>query len=166
MRRAFATGSADLQWNAPSSPAYCATQPSLWGTVASRATFPNYGSGRADPTRCLRKPRSGQQTVSPSLSLRPSPDQTSGAAYHVGGVESLGSLLAFELDRIAFVQRLVSILLDRGEVHEHILTSGTLDKSVSLRSVEPLDHAIFLQENSLSTSIDHRQHFRDTPGSR
>ena len=93
-------------------------------------------------------------------------DLISGAAYHVRGVEPFGSLLAFELDRIAFVQRLVSVLLDGREVHEYILTSGTLDKTVSFRSVEPLDYAIFLQANSLSTSIDHRQHFRDTPGSR
>ena len=72
-------------------------------------------------------------------------------------------MLAFELDRIAFVQRLVSVLLDRGEVHEYILTSGTLDKPVSLRSVEPLDHAIFLQENSLSDLIEHLQHSLETP---
>ena len=90
----------------------------------------------------------------------------SGAAYYVRGVESFGSLLAFELDCIALVQRLVSVLLDRREVHKYILTSGTLDKTVSFCSVEPLDYAIFLQANSLSTSIDHRQHLRDTLSSR
>ena len=94
------------------------------------------------------------------------PDLISGAAYHVRGVESFGSLLAFELDRVALVQSLISVLLNRREVYKDVLTSGTLDKTVSFRSVEPLDHAIFLQANSLSTSIDHRQHLRDTPSSR
>jgi hypothetical protein len=59
-------------------------------------------------------------------------------------------LLAFELYRIALVQCLITILLDRREVYEDVLTSGTLDKSVSFSSIEPLDHAIFLQANSLS----------------
>ena len=81
-------------------------------------------------------------------------DPISGAAYHVRGVESFGSLLAFELDRVAFVQSLIPVLLNRGEVYEDVLTGGTLDKPVSLGSVEPLDHAIFLQANFLSDLIN------------
>ena len=77
-------------------------------------------------------------------------DPVSGAAYYIRGVESFGSLLAFELDRVALVQSLISVLLNRREVYEDILTSGTLDKPISFGSVEPLDHAIFLQANSLS----------------
>ncbi len=88
----------------------------------------------------------------------PPPNLTSGAAHHVCGVESFGSLLAFELYRIALVQCLISILLNSGEVYEDILTSGTLDKPVSFGSVEPLDHAIFLQANSLSDLIHHLKH--------
>jgi len=84
---------------------------------------------------------------------RPPLIATSGAAHHVGGVESFGPLLAFELNRIALVQCLISILLNSREVYKDILTSGTLDKPVSLGSVEPLDHAIFLQANSLSNWI-------------
>jgi len=64
-------------------------------------------------------------------------------------------LLAFELDRVTLVQSLISVLLDSGEVYEDILTSGTLDKPISFGSVEPLDHAIFLQANSLSHLIKH-----------
>jgi hypothetical protein len=67
-------------------------------------------------------------------------------------------LLAFELDRVALVQSLISVLLNRREVYEDILTSGTLDKPISFGSVEPLDHAIFLQANSPSVLINHLEH--------
>jgi hypothetical protein len=40
-------------------------------------------------------------------------------------------------------------------VYENVLTSRTLDKPISFGSVEPLDHAIFLQANSLSDLIKH-----------
>ena len=90
-------------------------------------------------------------------------DLISGAAYHVRGVEPFGSLLAFELDRVALVQSLISVLLNSREVYEDVLTSGTLDKPISFGSVEPLDHAIFLQENSLSDLIEHLQHSLETP---
>jgi hypothetical protein len=63
-------------------------------------------------------------------------------------------LLAFELHRIALVQGLVSIFLDSGEVYEDILPGGTLDKSISFRSVEPLDHTVFLQAKSLSRCFE------------
>ena len=43
-------------------------------------------------------------------------------------------------------------------MYEDILTSGTLDKPISFGSVEPLDHAIFLQANSLSHFIQHPEH--------
>src|ERR1700759_4106680 len=85
-------------------------------------------------------------------------DPISGAAYYVRCVESFGSLLAFELDRVALVQSLISVLLNRREVYEDILTSGTLDKPISFGSVEPLDHAIFLQANSPSVLINHLEH--------
>jgi hypothetical protein len=85
-------------------------------------------------------------------------DPISGAADHVRGVESFGSLLAFELDRVALVQSLISVLLNSGEVYEDVLASGTLDKTISFGSVEPLDHAIFLQANSLSVLIKHLEH--------
>jgi hypothetical protein len=85
-------------------------------------------------------------------------DPILGAAHHVRGVESFGSLLAFELDRVALVQSLISVLLNSREVYEDVLTSGTLDKPISFGSVEPLDHAIFLQANSLSDLIKHLEH--------
>jgi hypothetical protein len=74
----------------------------------------------------------------------------SDAPYYIGGVESLGALLALELHGIPFVQALISIFLDSGEVHKNVLTCRTLDKPIPFGSVKPLDHAIFLQANSLS----------------
>jgi hypothetical protein len=85
-------------------------------------------------------------------------DPISGAAYHVRGVQSFGALLAFELDRVTLVQCLISVLLNSREVYEDILASGTLDEPISFGSVEPLDHAIFLQANSLSDFIKHPEH--------
>jgi hypothetical protein len=85
-------------------------------------------------------------------------DPISGASYHVRGVESFGALLAFELDRVTLVQSLISVLLNGREVYKDVLTSGTLDKPISFGSVEPLDHAIFLQANSLSDLINHLKH--------
>src|SRR5271156_1359105 len=82
-------------------------------------------------------------------------DPISGAADYVRGVESFGSLLAFELDRVALVQSLISVLLNSREVYEDVLASGALDKPIPFGSVEPLDHAIFLQANSLSDLIEH-----------
>jgi hypothetical protein len=82
-------------------------------------------------------------------------DPILGAAYHVRGVESFRSLLAFELDRVALVQSLVTVFLNSREVYKDVLTTGTLDKPISFGSVEPLDHAIFLQANSLSDLINH-----------
>jgi hypothetical protein len=90
-------------------------------------------------------------------------DPISGAAYYVRGIESFGSLLAFELDRVALVQSLISVFLNSREVYKDVLTSGTLDKPISFGSVEPLDHAIFLQANSLSHLIKHLEHPLDTP---
>jgi hypothetical protein len=43
-------------------------------------------------------------------------------------------------------------------VYEYIFPSGTLDKPIAFGSVEPLDHAIFLQANSLSVLIEHLEH--------
>jgi hypothetical protein len=81
---------------------------------------------------------------------KPSSDPASGATHDVRGVKAFGALLAFKFDRVALVQSLIPVLLYRGEVYKDILTGGTLNKSISFGTVEPLDHAIFLQANSLS----------------
>jgi hypothetical protein len=93
----------------------------------------------------------------------PSSDPTLSATHDVRGVEAFGALLAFKFHRIAFVQSLITVLLYSGEVYEDILTGGTLNKAISFGSVEPLDHAIFLQANSLSLWMNHLQHSSGTP---
>ena len=50
----------------------------------------------------------------------------------VFSLEALGSLLDLELHKLAFVQRFVSIHLDRGEVNEDVVSRLALDKSKSL----------------------------------
>ena len=59
-------------------------------------------------------------------------------ANYVRCLETLGAFQQIELHRFAFIERAVSILLDRGEMDEHVLASGALDKSISFRPVEPL----------------------------
>jgi hypothetical protein len=71
-----------------------------------------------------------------------------GAAYDVGGVQSLGALLTLELDRFPFVQCLISRVLNRGEVHKYIFAGGPLNKPITFGSVEPLDYATLFHRNS------------------
>lgn len=61
----------------------------------------------------------------------------------VSCLKALGPFEQVELHGLTFVQRAITVLLDRGEVHEHIFPRGALDKPVSLRPVEPL-HCTFL----------------------
>ena len=69
-------------------------------------------------------------------------------ARDVSGLESFGALIHFELDGFALVQAPVSRLLNRREVHEHILASRALNKTVALGSIEPL-HCAFFSHNLL-----------------
>src|SRR5579862_9690730 len=118
MRTAFAAGSGILRCSAPNWLDCCAMSPSPWGTAALPTICPSSGNGLAPPTRCLPRQRSGPWLASQPLRQIPetASDGISGAAYHVRGVESFGALLAFELDRVALVQSLISVLLDGREV--------------------------------------------------
>ena len=64
-------------------------------------------------------------------------------ADDVRRLKSLGAFQQVKLDSLTLVQGPVAVLLDGGEVHEHIFPRGALDKSISLRPVEPL-HCTFL----------------------
>src|ERR1700733_1450041 len=169
-RKAFAACSGILLCNAPSSAACCAMLPLPWEIAVLRAMYPSYRSGLPVRNPYWRRRRNGLSPAAGSKAggaieplVVPMPrDHTarslqlrncfkkSSATHNVGGVESLGALLAFELHRIALVQGLVSVLLDSGEMNEDIFSSRTLDEPVSFGSVEPLHHAIFLQANSFS----------------
>jgi hypothetical protein len=65
------------------------------------------------------------------------------AANYVRRLEPFRALQQIELHSFPLVQGTVSILLDRGEMHEHILSGGSLDKPIALSPVEPF-HCSFL----------------------
>ena len=70
-------------------------------------------------------------------------------AYDVRSLQALRTLGDFELNRLAIVQRLVTIPLNRGEVNENVLAGLALDESESLAGIEPLYCSLFFQLNSL-----------------
>ena len=61
----------------------------------------------------------------------------------VSCLKAFGAFEQVELHGFTFIQRSVAVLLDCGEVDEHIFPRGALDESISLRPVEPL-HCTFL----------------------
>jgi hypothetical protein len=73
-------------------------------------------------------------------------------ALHIGGVQSFRPLLALELDGLAFVEALITIFLDRGEMDENILSGRTLDKPVPLGPVEPLHYTVLPHCDSFMTA--------------
>ena len=65
-----------------------------------------------------------------------------------GNVRSLQALRTadhFELNRLAVVQRLIPIGLNRREVDENVLAGLTLDESKALAGIEPLYCSLFSQ---------------------
>ncbi len=69
---------------------------------------------------------------------------------NVGGLLALGALSHLELDRLAFLQRLVAICLDGGEMNKHILAIRLGDKPIALVVVEPLHRTLSHYINFLS----------------
>jgi hypothetical protein len=69
-------------------------------------------------------------------------------------LEALGALQQVKLHGLTLVERAVAVLLDCGEVHEHIFPRGALDESIPFRPVEPL-HCTFLShgKNSFHQSL-------------
>src|SRR5580692_426165 len=59
-------------------------------------------------------------------------------------LKALRALLYFEFHRLAFIQGLVPIHLNGGEVYENIFSGLALDEPVALRSIEPLHCSLFL----------------------
>jgi len=91
---------------------------------------------------------------------------------HVGRLKSLGAFKQIELDGLALVQRAIPVLLDGGEMHEHVLSRGALDEPIPLRPVEPLHSTLLshketpfasLAENYSSVSYLFVPGKRDTP---
>ena len=61
---------------------------------------------------------------------------------YILGLQTLGALLDFELNGLAFVEALVPVSLDRREVHENIFTGLALDETITLCCVKPLDRTL------------------------
>jgi len=64
-------------------------------------------------------------------------------------LKALGALADLKLHKLAFVQRLVSIHLDGGEVNEDIFTRLALDEPIALCCVEPFHHTLFSSQRYL-----------------
>src|SRR5271157_830769 len=65
-------------------------------------------------------------------------------------LQALGAGGHFELNRLAFVQRLISLRLNRGEMDEDVLAGLALDESESLAGIEPLYCSLFFHGISFS----------------
>src|SRR5215831_288390 len=68
-------------------------------------------------------------------------------ADDVGRLKALGALEQVKLHGLALVKSAIAVLLDRRKMHEHIFPCRALDKSISLRSIEPL-HCSFLSHGT------------------
>ena len=62
---------------------------------------------------------------------------------NVRGLQALGAADDFEFDRLAVIQRLVAIRLDRGKMYEYIFPGLTLDEAKAFAGVEPLYCSLF-----------------------
>src|SRR5579871_1707961 len=60
---------------------------------------------------------------------------------HVLGLQTFGALLDLEFNLRAFIQTAVPVGLDGREMHKHVVTAGTLDKSVALCGIKPFHNA-------------------------
>jgi hypothetical protein len=63
---------------------------------------------------------------------------------HPFSLLALWSLDQFELDCLTFVERLESLTLDSGVVHEHIPAFGLFNKAITLAVIEPFHFSLFL----------------------
>jgi hypothetical protein len=69
---------------------------------------------------------------------------------NVCGLETLGTTSDFKFNRLAFVQRFVSISLNCGKVYEYIFAGLALDESKALAGVKPLHGSLFFHGSSFA----------------
>ena len=97
------------------------------------------GSSRTPSSQVpLKRKRAKRRSVSPVFSARCGLQR-----LNVGGLQALGAADDFKLDRLAVVQRLVAIRLNRGEMHEDIFSALALDEAKAFAGIEPLDCSLF-----------------------
>src|SRR5947209_2250813 len=70
-------------------------------------------------------------------------------ANYVCRLKALRALEQVKLHGFTLIQGAIAVLLDGGEVYEHVLTCRALDESISFRPVEPL-HSSFLSHGKNS----------------
>jgi hypothetical protein len=70
----------------------------------------------------------------------------------VRGLQALGALRHFEFNSLSFVQRLVTLGLNRREVYEDVFAGLALDESKALTSIEPLYCTLFFHDVNVSYS--------------
>src|SRR5579859_2661857 len=68
----------------------------------------------------------------------------------VGRLQALVALDDLELDLLTLGQGLIAVHVDRGEVHEHVVTLLALDEPVALLVREPLHGALSQLASSLN----------------
>src|SRR6267154_4282895 len=59
-------------------------------------------------------------------------------ADDVARLKAFGAFEQIKLHGLTLVERAIAVLLNRGEMYENVLPRGALDKTISLRPVEPL----------------------------
>jgi hypothetical protein len=64
-------------------------------------------------------------------------------AGDVRGLQTLGSGGHFKLNSLTFVQRLVAVSLDSGEMNEDVLTGLALNETKALAGIKPLYCSLF-----------------------
>jgi hypothetical protein len=81
------------------------------------------------------------------------PPQVGLKSGDVCGLETLGTTSDFKFNRLAFVQRFVSISLNGGEMYEYIFAGLALDESKALAGVKPLYGSLFFHGSSFAVDL-------------
>jgi hypothetical protein len=73
---------------------------------------------------------------------------------HVGGVQSLRPLLTLKLNGLAFVEALIAVFLDRGEMDKDVFPGRTLNEAIALGPIEPLHYTVLPHcDSSMTASL-------------
>jgi hypothetical protein len=102
--------------------------------------------GRESRGGCKNKGRAGFRRLAQSFKV----DRLESG--DVRGLQALGALRHFEFNGLSFVQRLVTLGLNRREVYEDVLAGLALDESKALASIEPLYCTLFFHGINVSYS--------------
>ena len=114
---------------------------------------PGIHLGRRQRSSCAtdspRSTRRGTARAGKRRARRSEPAPRQLEAGDVGRLQAFRTLRDFKLYRLAFIQRLVTICLNGGEVYENVLAALPLDESVALAGVKPLYCSLFFHKYSL-----------------